>query len=258
MTWFTYKKGEMGLVDIFSIILYFICVLILSLILSIAGCLINTKKKASIEVEVGLAESVKADSQLTSMLRTQMPDYDGLIKKLGQLKAFNDNKNFNFKDKIKFNYGGVQTFLDGHRELFTKKDYSEFISGLYVIYKTGKDKDSLKDTFKAVSAALFLRGLKDYPEKGEYMLYMLPIGVKFSPDDMKPSDNTDMCVDYDLCVEYLPSDLVPQTQDLATGDYVPIIKTASRTIQAIPLTDDNLAKVEFRYYPEVKSTLPKA
>ena len=162
-------------------------------------------------------------------------------------------------NKIDVNFGDVRNFLDGHPELFTKKDYSGFISSLHVIYSTGsgKDRGDVEETFRAVSAAMFLRALKDYPKKGQYLFYLLPLAVDFSPKDFNPSNKADMRDVYKLCVEVLPSQIVPATQD-PLGNYIPIIKVISQSVQVVPLVDNTLAKIEFRYYPELPSTLPQA
>lgn len=258
MDLFKKKKGQLGLVDIFSMIMYFIAVLIILLILNIAGCFIDNKAKAALGTDADLAKSVKADAQLNSMLATQMPDAAGLKAKLDQLDSFNRDKNSNLYKKIDVNFGEVQGFLNSHPELFKKKDYSGFIAGLNVIYKTGtaKDQNNVVKTFKAVSAAMFLRALKDYPKKGEYLYYLLPVGVDFNPKDFKPSSNDEMCDAYTLCVEVLPPEIIPEVL-YTPGAYIPITKVISQSVQLLPLVDSTIAKIEFRYYPELPSTLPQ-
>lgn len=265
MDLFVKKRGQLGLVDIFSMILYFVVVLIIILMLNIAGCFIKTKAEAAIGVNVNLAKSVSADSQLASFLRTDMSDATELRAKLDWLKnSKKNNPDFpDFSKEIGVKFADAQGFLDSHPELYEKKDYSEFISALYVFYQTGakKDKESVEKAFRAVTAAMFLRVVKDYPKKGEYIFYLLPVGVKFKPDNLMPSNKADICQDYDLCVDYLPSEIVPQTQDPFDENgitYVPINKIASQSVQAVPLPDYTFAKIEFRYYVELPSTLPQA
>lgn len=246
------KKGQLGLVDIFSMMLYFFVALILLLVLNIAGCFLTSKTEASIGVDVNLATSVRADAQLDSMLRTMMPDANGLKAKLDFLK--NSGKP-DFSRKLNVNFADAKKFLDNNPELYAKVDYSEFISRLHALYPSNKD--MVEHTFKAVTAAMFMRAAKDYPKKGEYTFYLLPVGVKFNPADLKPSSRSDICSDYDLCVQYLPPEVVPQTQK-ESGKYAPIYKAASQPVQAIPLADYTIAKVEFRYYRELSFALPKA
>src|SRR3989338_2450582 len=205
---FKKKNGQLGLVDIFSMMLYFFVALILLLVLNIAGCFLTDKAEAAIGVNVDLAASVRADAQLDSMLRTEMPDANapnGLKVKLQQLESWDRNKDSNLHNlhvKIGVNFDAVNVFLDRHPELDAKMDYSEFISRLHALY--GSDEDMVKQTFKAVTAALFMRAVKDYPKKGGYTFYLLPVGVKFNPVNFKPSSRSDICSDYDLCVQYLP------------------------------------------------------
>ena len=245
---FKKKNGQLGLVDIFSMMLYFFVALILLLVLNIAGCFLTDKAEAAIGVNVDLAASVRADAQLDSMLRTEMPDKIALTEKLDTLEKFKPG-NFDV------NINKVKEFLDKHPELYANVDYSEFISRLHALY--GSDEDMVKQTFKAVTAALFMRAVKDYPKKGGYTFYLLPVGVKFNPVNFKPSSRSDICSDYDLCVQYLPPQIVPQTQKEA-GEYTPIYKAASQPVQVIPLAGDAMAKVEFRYYGELPAALPKA
>ena len=253
---FKKKKGQLGLVDIFSMMLYFFVALILILVLNIAGCFLTDKAEASIGTNVDLAKSVRADAQLDSMLRTVMPDANGLKEKLYFLK---DGVQIDFSRKLNVNFADAKTFLDKHPELYIKKDYSEFISRLHAIYKTGTDNDrkDVSNAFNAVTAAMFLRAVKDYPKKGGYTFYLLPVGVKFDTTDLNPSSRSDICYGYDLCVQYLPPEIIQQTQ-METSKYAPINKVASQSVQAIPLSDHTIAKIEFRYYAELPAILPKA
>ena len=255
------KKGLEGrkaqITIFFGILAYIIVAAIAVLLLNIAGCLIAGKAEAAIDVNVDLSKSVRADSQLNSMLGVQMPDSGSLRAKLDWLMS---SKNPDFSKKLDVDFKAVKAFLDKNPELYSKKDYSEFISGLQVIYASGSSsgKQNVEQTFRAVTAALFLRALNDYPKKGEYIFYLLPVGVDFSPNDLKPSNKADMCKDYDLCAQLLPSQIIPKTQDPFVNNYVPVQKVTSQAVQVIPLADYTLAKVEFRYYPEFASALPKA
>lgn len=253
-------EGKKGIiVKVFSYIAYFIGALVLILLLNIAGCLIDNKKaEAAIEVDVNLAASVRADAQLGSYLRTMVPPKAGLDERLEWLEKNKDTKYVKeLLNSIKIDFGDVKGFLDKHPEVYEGKDYSEFISGLHAIYSTGSDdeKKVVKQAFRAVTAIMFLSAVKDFPKKGESLFYLLPLGVDFSPSDFKPSSEEDVCSTYELCAQYLPPEVIPRTDNPLI--YIPPQMFASQSVQAIPLADASVAKVEFRYYPEHKSMLPE-
>lgn len=253
-------EGKKGIiVKVFSYIAYGIGVLVLILLLNLAGCLIKNKEaKAAIEVDVNLAASVRADAQLGSYLRTVVPSKAGLNERLEWLEKNKDTKYIKeLLKNIKIDFGDVKGFLDKHPEVYEGKDYSEFVSGLHAIYSAGNgdEKETVKQTFRAVTTTMFLRAVKDFPKKGGSLFYLLPLGVDFNPADMKPSSDEDMCDKYTLCAQYLPSEIIPRIEDPLI--YIPPQRFASQSVQAIPLADASVAKVEFRYYPELKSMLPQ-
>lgn len=256
------KRGQFGLLDAASYLLYLIGVLVIVLFLNIGGCVIKNKEaKAGIMAEVNLASSLKADAQLDSYLRTDvvLPDKAELFAKLDW---FEKNKNTKYikelVSQLKIDVAKVKDFLDRHPEAYADKDYSGFISSLHAFYASGNknDKEDAERAFKAVTAAMFLRAVEDYPKRGEYVFYLLPIGVDFNPKDFKPSEKEDLCKVSELCAYYLPSEVIPEIENPLV--YIPPYKFSSQAVQVIPLADSTLAKVEFRYYPEFKSWLPNA
>ncbi len=254
------KKGQLGLVDIFSMLLYFVAVFILILLLNLGGCLIKNKEaRAAIEADVSLATYVRADAQLNSYLRTAIPEKAELDKKMEWLEK-NPNPQFSKQLKsLKIDFGKANGFLSKYPEVYANQDYSGFIGGLHTIHSTGgkSEKEGAEQAFKAVTAALFLRAVEDYPKKGEYLFYLLPLSVDFDPSDFGPSTKENMCeVSYELCAQYLPQEVVP-SPILMKGVYISPTRFSSQSVQAFPLADLSVAKIEFRYYPELKSKLPQ-
>ena len=157
--------------DIFWYMFYFLVAFIIIFLLNIAGCVIKDKEaKAGIGADVSLAAVIRADAQLDSYLRTQMPGKGELLEKMGWLEK---NKNANYiKSLVKelnFDFGKVEDFLNKHPEVYADRDYSGFISSLHPFYVSGdkKDKEDAERVFKAVTAAMFIRAVIDYPKKGD-------------------------------------------------------------------------------------------
>ena len=251
------KNGQLGLVDVFSYILYFLSVIVIIFLLNIAGCVAKGKAEAAIGADVSLSSSVRADSQLNSYLRTKMPDKAELDKKLDWLEKNPSPQFANQLKKLNVNFGKAKDFFNKYPETYEGQDYSKFIAGLHAIYSAGVegDKEGAEQAFKAATAAMFLRAVEDYPKKGEYLFYLLPVGVDFNPSDFNPFDKEDLCEEVELCAQLLPVEIIPNLEDPLI--YIPPQRLSSQSVQVIPLADSTLAKVEFRYFPERESRLPK-
>ncbi len=250
------KRGQFGfdLADIFSYIGYFIVVLIIIIVLSLPSCLtgIDTKKAdEKLQEKADAAALVSADSQLISYLRTQMPGKDELFAKLGwldqQKKYFkttviNQETGASLPGEVKLDVGQAKDFLNRHPEVYAGKDYSEFISSLQAVYASGKDEqDDVKMAFKAVTAAMFIRGFSDAKKQGGYIYYLFPVSVDFQ--NRNPGESGDEG-DYDLSVEILPSEMLLERKPV-------------QSILVVPLADSTLAKVRLTYYSERSSWLPQ-
>ncbi|MBI2143630.1 hypothetical protein HYU17_00570 [Candidatus Woesearchaeota archaeon] len=266
-----FKKGQFGLLDIASYLLFFVSVAILILLLNLGGQFLKNKEaRASLDVDVNLASFAKADAQLDSYLRTDLPGKDELLEKIQWLEE-NKNKNPYITElKKQLDLKKAREILEAYPEVYEGKDYSGFISGLHALYYSGEDRGKVWDAFRAVTAVMFLRSVKDYPKRGEFMFYLLPVGVDFDPEDLKPSSNEDLCgrSGFELCIRYFPEIMVPQMNkeyEEASGAVLagrtarkPARRFSSQAVQAIPVANSGLAKVEFRYYHEFKSWLPQA
>ncbi len=250
------KRGQFGfdLADIFSYIGYFIVVLIIIIVLSLPSCLtgIDTKKAdLKLQEKASSMALVSADTQLTSYLRTQMPGRDELLAKLGWLEQhkaelhtsiFDKSTGTSWPGKVGLDIGQAKDFLNRHPEVYAGRDYSEFISSLQAIYATDKDEqDDVKMAFKAVTAAMFIRGFGDAKKPGGYIYYLFPVSVDFQ--NRNPGESGDEG-DYDLSVEILPSEMLLERKPV-------------QSILVIPLADSTLAKVRLTYYPERSSWLPQ-
>lgn len=249
------KKGQFGMLRIFSYALYAFgaIVLIITLSLATTSCALQNKEaKAEIGNEAGLYAAVKADTQLNSYLRTDMPAKNELFERLDWLEK---NKNTKYVKELmgalKIDFKSARDFLEKHPETVSDRDYSGFITALHAVHISGNDadKESVRQTFKAATAALFLRSVNDYPRKGERVFYLLPLTVDFNPADFWASKEQNPCGNAELCAYYLPAIIAP-----GAGNS----KFVSHAINPVPLADHTAAKVEFWYYPEIKHTLPLA
>ena len=244
------KKGQFGLVKIMSYLVYGLAVIGFTVLVNLPSCVLDKGHlKAVIEPDATLTAAIRADAQLGSYLRTQLPDKALLFERLDWLE--NKNKEgYTFADqfdskKVK----RVKEFIDDHPEAYADKDYSAFLTGLQAIYvlSDSDGKDRVKETFKLVTAAMFFRSAKDKTKKIGHVLYVLPIAVDFDPKDLKPSlsDAGSICAlpEFEVCYENIP-------YELSFDKFL-------QAVQAIPIHDAGFAKVELRYYPESRLWLPQ-
>ncbi len=240
------KQGQLGLLDIFSYILYFIAFLVILLLLNIQGC--KEKVQSDIGIDANfrpLEASVRADAQLNSYLRTQMPEKELLFTRIGWLEA---KQKGGFVFAKGFDLEKAKDFLERYPEVYDGKDYSEFISSLQAVYESDvKEKEGIQEAFKAATAAMFLRAVEDDEAFGGTLYYFLPIGVDFDNlDKGKPGDEKYLCGTgkYELCTDgYLPD------------EFFYIVPVSA--VQITPLADGEMAKVELRYVREFRARLPK-
>ncbi len=249
------KKGFFPLELIFSMLGYVVAVFVIIIVLNISSCVLDKDKAESgISGKAETAAGLRAEAQLSSYLRTQIPAKDELFTKLDWLKEKRD-RNFAFAQG--FDVPKAKAFLEKYPDVYSGKDYSGFISALQAIYATSSnERGDVKEAFEAVTAAMFLRAFGDGRKEDGYVFYVLPIGVDFeNSDNGKPSSITSLCslANYDLCVE-----AGSESYDAAlhSDTFVALYREPFQAVQLVPLADNSIAKVEFRYYPELASRLP--
>lgn len=247
------KNGQFGLEKIFSYIIYGLAVMVFIVLVNLPGCILDKGQlKAVIESDATLKAEVKAEAQLNSYLRAQMPDKALLFERLDWLK---NKKKEGYVFAGQFDEGKVKRvkeFTDGNPEAYVGKDYSGFISSLQAIYAVSNNdgKNRIKEAFELVTAAMFFRSARDKTQKIGHVLYALPIAVDFDPKDLKPSRT-----DYSLCT--LEKDFKEFEVCSDNRPYELFYAKFWQAVQAVPLHDGGFAKVELRYYPEPLSWLPK-
>lgn len=254
------KKGQFGfeIVDIFSYLGYFIAVLIILIILILPSCLTgidSDKAGEKLQEKTEAMAQLKADAQLASFLRTQIPGKAELFAKLDWLdkhkdllrtSTFLDQTGTSPPEKVKLDIGQTKGFLNSHPEVYADNDYSEFISSLYSVYAANKnEKGNAKMAFKVVTTVLFIRGFSNGKKLDKnndgYTYYLFPLSVDFqnsNPGELDKGSN------YDLSIGITPSEMLPE-------------RKPAQSIQVVPLADSTLAEVRLDYYTEHSSWLPQ-
>jgi len=266
------KKGAFSLLDCFSYLIYFLAFWVAVMILSVTltGCgHKNYSVDEKIKDDFSVANTVRADLQLDSMLRTKIPSTADLGAKFDWMKGYQTQKFAGVFGMQDGDFDKVKVFLSQHPELTENQDYAGFIRGLKPLYdsetaeqmkKYGMIKETRQTqiTFTAVTAVMFMRSLKHKSSgssKSDEWYYLPGISVDYNPANMDPRVGINTC-EYvgnqgpnTLCTEYI-GDIRFAYLVLPAGTIL------THVVQAIPLADGSIAKVDFGYPPETVSTLP--
>jgi hypothetical protein len=156
------KKAQGSvLVRVFTALAYILALLFVLIVLNLSGCNAGNEIEKTIQNNHKDVVNLRAAEQLSSLLRTDIPDIEALTERIESLRdkeglIFDEGFQTRFvTEVVNLNYDSIEytlEFLEQHPEVYLDKTYAQFISAIYAYENT-------ESVFDIVTKAMFIRKL---------------------------------------------------------------------------------------------------